>query len=174
MTTEVWVRPLSPEETAYLRKTEFGKATVTWGHLSILGPASYSTVRRRHQAVSPQWTELGNLGLQDVSAGYQPASGGEKFTLQFYENATNHTRIVVEELRMPVLSETYAKYAVFYFASRYTTSLLRALTYADNCVATWQRNRSFLDRTFGGDYLLVDAVEARTMRAEIQKILSAA
>lgn len=172
MNTVIWVRPLSPAEIRYLHKDDIGKSTMQWGQIAIMGPEGYSTVSSCRQEVTPQWVDLGNLGIQDLSPGYPKASGGKKIQIKHFSNIIHYFLKAVSDLGIPVAEHRYAEHPVIYFQNQNSEVFIEALTYADRCAAEWEANRSLLDRWFGCNYILADSSEAISMLAGIRRILS--
>lgn len=169
--TQIWLRPLSPEELKYFRKKEPGKGTIDWGPLSIMGPHDYSTVCSRHQHVASDFVDLGNLGVQDLSPGFPNATGGQKIELSHFETFIYHFSSTLSESNFSFITDSYGSYPVIYFSSRYTEMFIEALRYADGRVEQWDARRGFLDKIFGGTSLTIGDSVTISMKDGIRRIL---
>ena len=138
-----------------------------------MGPEEYFTVGNCHQEIAPQWVDLGNLGIQDLSTGYEKPTNGNKVRIKHFRNIIDYFLKAVSEFDIPIEEDRYAEHPVIYFNGKNLEVFIEALTYADRCAAEWEANRSLFDRWFGPSYFEANSKEALSMLTGLRRILSA-
>lgn len=170
MARTIWLRPLSPEELAHLRKGKGGEMFSS-DSLAIIGPADHLYVKCLNVKVRSYRVHLGN-GQYIDEATWQDATGGVKISVTWSVNSAydylfdQAKNLNIEFFEHPKSS---INYQVFVFDKSYIDRFVKAISYADHALRDWYESRPLLTRWFGAmapEYTSTDAAIIReTLRA---------
>jgi len=167
----MWVRPLTPEERNYLRKSDLGKATDFLDEISIMGCDDEYRLRRLDVKLTLYREYIGDGQYIDQVRGGGAAAGGKKAPIIWSRDSyQDYLLRACETLNIPVFRR-HLHLNVLYFESMYADAFLQVFSHVDHALSNWYNHRPALIRWFGGMAPDIGTKEEIGLSNEVRQIL---
>lgn len=172
MARTIWLRPLSPEELAHLRKGKCGEMFSS-DSLALIGPVDHLYVKCLNVKVRSYRVHLGN-GQHIDEATWRDATGGIKISVSWsVDSVYNYLFDQAKNLNIEFFDhpKSSINYQVFVFDKSYIDRFIKAISYVDNALRSWYESRPLLTRWFGAIEPEYGSKDAATIREALRAIL---
>ena len=171
MNTSMWVRPLTPEERNYLRKSDLAEATDFLDEISIMGCDDEYRLRRLDVKLTSYREYIGDGQYIDEVRGGGAATGGKKAPIIWSRDSyQGYLFRACETLDIPVFHR-HLHLNVLYFESIYADAFLKVFIYVEHALSNWYNNRPALVRWFGAMAPDIGTKEEIAISNEVRRIL---